>query len=157
MTRDASFTDGAARALRLRALDTDDLAVVSTLVQDAVLSSADMRWHKGKRRFALLLNRYRWEDNARAARANDHERVRAVLAIEDVDRVQSAGLPQDGDFVLSLLSLVWEPGEDGTGRLVLTFAGDGAIAVTVEALEVLLQDVTRPYPAPSRHAPGHDI
>jgi len=157
MSRDAGFADGAARALRLRAFDMDDLAVVSALVQDAVLSSADMRWQKEQRRFALLLNRYRWEDNERAARANDHERVRAMLVIEDVERVQSAGLPQEGDFVLSLLSLAWEPGEDGAGRLILTFAGDGAIAVTVEALEVLLQDVTRPYPAPSRHAPGHDV
>lgn len=158
MTRDAGFADGAARAIRLRAFDMDDLAVISALVQDAVLSSADMRWQKEQRRFALLLNRYRWEDSERATRTNDHERVRAMLVIEDVGRVQSAGLPPgDVDLVLSLLSLAWEPGEDGAGRLILTFAGDGAIAVTVEALEVLLQDVTRPYPAPSRRAPGHDM
>ena len=158
MTEDAGFADGAARPLRLRALDADELAVISALVQDAVLLSSDMQWHKGRRRFALLVNRYRWEDSDRAARARDHERVRALLVLEDVTRVQSSGLPQGADdLVLSLLSLSWEPGEDGTGRLILTFAGDGALAVEVEALEVLLQDVTRAYPAPARRAPGHDV
>ncbi|MBW7923048.1 MAG: DUF2948 family protein [Rubellimicrobium sp.] len=158
MTEDASFADGAMRALRLRALDGDDLAVISALAQDAVLSSADMRWEKGRRRFVLLLNRYRWEDADRAARARDHERVRSLLVIEDVTRVQSSGLPQGADdLVLSLLSLAWEPGEDGAGRVLLTFAGGGALALAVEALEVLLQDVTRPYADPARRAPGHDV
>lgn len=125
MTGDASFADGATQALRLRGLDADDLSVISALAQDAVLSSADMRWEKGRRRFALLVNRYRWEDAERAARAGDHERVRSLLVIEDVLRVQSSGLPQGADLVLSLLSLAWEPGEDGAGRVILTFAGDG--------------------------------
>ena len=38
---------------------------------------------------------------------------------------------------------------------MLTLAGDGAIALEVEALEVTLQDVTRPYRAPSGKAPAH--
>ncbi len=33
--------------------------------------------------------------------------------------------------------------------MVLTLAGDGAIALEVEALDVTLKDVTRPYIAPS--------
>ncbi|KKM80919.1 hypothetical protein LCGC14_1335040 [marine sediment metagenome] len=42
-----------------------------------------------------------------------------------------------------------------TGRVILTLAGDGAIALDVEALEVTLRDVTRPYIAPSGKAPQH--
>ena len=49
----------------------------------------------------------------------------------------------------------FEPGEDGTGRVVLTLAGDGAIRLSVEALELHLRDVTRPYSAPSGKAPDH--
>jgi hypothetical protein len=58
-------------------------------------------------------------------------------------------------MVLSVLQLAWEAGEDGTGRLVLTLAGDGAIAADVEALEVTLTDVTRPYIAPTGKVPSH--
>lgn len=150
MSEDARFEDGAERALRLRALDADDLGVVAALVQDAVFSGAEMAWDRRRRRFAVLLNRFRWEDR-RAA-----ERVRSVLAIEDVTGVASQGVKPGDDVVLSLLTMDWEPGEDGTGALVLTLAGDGAIRVAVEALEVTLTDVTRPYVALSGKVPDHD-
>ena len=78
------------------------------------------------------------------------------LAVEDAVKVASQGIDRtDKDTILSLLSIAFEPGDDGTGRLILTLAGDGAIAVDVEALEVTLRDVTRPYGAPSRKAPDH--
>jgi len=79
-----------------------------------------------------------------------------VLLIEDVMGVRSQGVPKgDADTILSLLALEFRPGEDGTGEVLLTLAGDGVIAARVEALEVVLRDVTRPYVAPSRKAPRH--
>ncbi|TNC61997.1 DUF2948 family protein [Rubellimicrobium roseum] len=149
--RDARFSDADEGPLRLRALDADDLRVISALVQDAVVTVGDVAWLRQHRRFAALVNRFRWEGPTRTP-----ERVRSVLAIEGVTAVRSQGVdPRDRDTVLSILSLGWEPGEDGAGRLLVTLAGDGTIAVEVEALEVRLQDVTRPYLAPSRRAPTH--
>lgn len=148
--KDAAFRDGDERALRLMARDPEDLVALSALVQDAVFLGNQMRWQPRARRFALLLNRFRWEDPAGRA-----ERVQSVLSIEDVTAVQSTGISRDADTVLSLLALSFQPGADGTGRLELTLAGDGAIALEVECLELLLQDVTRPYIAPSRQRPNH--
>jgi hypothetical protein len=158
VTGDARFEDAGEAPLRLRALDADDLAVISGLCQDAVLPASELKWDRRGRRLGLLLNRFRWEDAAAAeARRRDYERVQSVLAIEDVAGVRSAGVPRgDGETVLSLLAIGFEPGEDGTGEVVLTFAGDGEMRVSVEALEVLLRDVTRPYRAPSGKAPRHD-
>lgn len=157
MTGDARFEDGAEQPLRLKALDAEDLTVVSAAVQDAVFPIGEMRWQKDKRRFGLLLNRFRWEDAEAAKRADRPvERVQSVLAIEDVRKVVSQGIDRgEKDMVLSLLSVAFEPGEDGTGRVVLTLAGDGAIGVDVEALEVTLRDVTRPYRAVSGKIPEH--
>jgi len=157
MVEDARFEDGGDRPLRLRALDADDLAVISALVQDAVLSMGEVRWQTQKRRLALLLNRFRWEDLPRAERSGrPFERVQSVLAIEDVTRVATRGVDRaDRDTILSILAIAFEPGEDGSGRVHLTLAGDGAIAADVEALEVILQDVTRPYIAPSKTRPSH--
>ena len=150
MVEDARFEDGGEKALRLKALEPDELPVIASLVQDAVFPGSEMTWDRRGRRFALLLNRYRWE----AGRSP--ERVQSVLTIEDAVRVASQGVERgDGDMVLSLLTLAWEPGEDGTGACVLTLAGDGAIRVEVEALEVTLTDVTRPYVAPSGKRPEH--
>lgn len=157
MTGDARFEDGGEAPLRLRALDVDDLAVISGLCQDAVLPASELKWDRRARRLGLLLNRFRWEDAPAAeARRREYERVQSVLAIEDVTAVRSTGIPRGGaETVLSLLAIAFDPGEDGAGELVLTFAGDGELRVSVEALEVLLRDVTRPYRAPSGQAPRH--
>ena len=158
MSDDATFEDGGEAPLRLKALDADDLNVIAALVQDAVFPASEMRWDRKARRFALLLNRFRWEDADRAkARRRAFERVQSVMVIEDVMAVKSQGVdPSDADMVYSLLSMAFHPSEDGMGRLELTLAGDGTVAIDVEALEVVLRDVTRPYVAPSKQAPSHD-
>ena len=157
MSGDARFEDGAERPLRLKALDGDDLQVISSLIQDGVFTGADIKYDRTRRRFAILINRFRWEDaEAAEKRGRPFERVRALLAIEDVQAVRSQGLDAaDKDAILSALALEFAPGEDGTGVVTLTLAGDGAIACDVEALEVMLQDVTRPYVAPSGKSPSH--
>jgi hypothetical protein len=154
---DARFEEGGEGPLRLVAQDADDLKVISTLVQDAVLPVTELKFDPRRRRFALMLNRFRWEDREHAERVGRaYERVRSVLVVEDVGKVQSMGFDRaDSDLVLSLLSVTFTPGEEGAGRLTLTLAGDGAIALDVEALEVRLDDVTRPYRAPSGKAPHH--
>lgn len=160
---DATFEDGAQKPLRLIARDSADLRILSALAQDAVLTGSDLRYAKNRRRFSLLLNRFRWEDESQARSAGrQFERVRAVLDFGDVTAVAHQGLSREEDTVLSLLSIDFTPDADtaegepaGPGRVVLTFAGDGALALTVECLEVELSDVTRPYVAPSRQAPRH--
>ena len=154
---DARFEDGAERPLRLTARDAEDLRVISALCQDAVLPATEMRWDRRRRRFAVLLNRFRWEDRTAAEAARrPYERARALLVAEGVLAVRSMGIDRaDRDLVLSLLSLDWAAGDDGAGTLTLVLAGDGAVALSVEALDVSLQDVTRPYRAPSGKAPSH--
>ncbi|MBF9036403.1 DUF2948 family protein [Rhodobacterales bacterium HKCCE2091] len=152
MAEDARFEDADGGPLRLRALDAEDLQVISTLTQDAIFPITEMTWDRRRRRFGCLLNRFRWEEGS----AHGPERVQSVLAVEDVQSVRSQGIDRaDTDMILSLLSLDWQPGEDGTGRLSLVLAGDGAVELEVEALEVTLRDVTRPYVAPSGHRPDH--
>ncbi len=154
---DARFEDGGERPLNLAAADGDDLGVIATLVQDAVFSAADIAYQPGRRRLAILINRFRWEDREAAERAGRaYERVRAILVVDDVTRVRSQGFDRhDGDLVLSLLTLTFTAGADGTGTLLLTLAGDGEIAAEVEAVNLTLKDVTRPYAAPSGQAPRH--
>ena len=150
---DARFEDGMDKPLRLIAFDAEDLQVVSAMTQDAVWPAAQMAWHSKERRFAVLLNRFRWEAHS----ASQAERVQSVLSFEDVKAVQTQGFDQrDSDLILSLLSITFIPATDGTGTCLLTLAGDGAIRLEVEALEASLRDVTRPYVSPAKRAPSHD-
>ena len=151
MSEDARFEDGGEKPLHLGAMDPDDLSVLSALCQDAVFPGSEITWQPKTRRLALLLNRFRWERGGGPA-----ERVRSVLVIENVLRVQSQGVAKgDADTVHALLSVGFEPGEDGAGHVELVLAGDGAIRAEVEALELVLKDVTRPYGAPSKKRPFH--
>lgn len=153
---DARFADGAEQPLALRALDAEDLAVISAVAQDAVLPVTEMRWQRRRRRFAMLINRFRWEDSR--ATGSLPERVQSVLAIEDAVAVRSFGLDRgDASLVISVLSVTFTPGEDGGGQVEVVLAGDGMVSITVECLEVTLRDVTRPYGAPSRRVPSHPL
>ncbi|MEP4246871.1 DUF2948 family protein [Tateyamaria sp.] len=155
MSDDAKFEDGREAPLNLGVLDAEDLQVVSSLTQDGVFPITEMTYARNQRRFALLINRFRWEDEGQGRHAP--ERVQSVLAFDLVQNVATNGIDRsDKDMILSLLSVGFEPGEDGAGDILLTLAGDGAIRLSVEAIEATLKDVTRPYVAPSKSAPRHD-
>ena len=158
MSNDATFEDGREAPLNLGALDDADLQVLSSLVQDAVFPITEMKWRADERRFVVLVNRFRWEDEEAARlRGRAFERVQSLLVIDNVLKVASQGIDRsDPDMILSVLAVTFEPGEDGAGHVTLTLAGDGGLRFEVEALEVALKDVTRPYQAPSRSVPAHD-
>ena len=157
MTLDAKFEDGGEAPLNIGALDSEDLTVISAMVQDAVLPIGEISWQANQRRLALLINRFRWEDKTNAERqGRPVERVQSLLAFDTVLSVASQGLDRSQkDLVLSVLSITMENAENGDCYLTVTLAGDGALRIRVEAVEVHLRDVTRPYAAPSRKSPHH--
>jgi hypothetical protein len=154
---DARFEDGDDTPLRVIAQGPDDMPVLAALLQDAVFPITEMVYDRKRRRFALLLNRFRWEDREAAQRGGrGFERVQSLLVLQDVLGVQTQGIDRaDRETVLSVLTMAFAPGEDGAGRITLTLAGDGAIALMVETLDATMTDVTRPYLAPSKKAPHH--
>ncbi|MFS4437709.1 DUF2948 family protein [Paracoccaceae bacterium GXU_MW_L88] len=154
---DARFADGAEEALALKAEGAEDLPVISAMIQDAVGQVSEMRWIPKQHRLAFLLNRFRWEDaDEAAAQSRPYERVQSVLVIDGALKVSSSGIDRnDQELVFSLLSLEFTPGEDGAGRMMLTLAGDGEIAVDVETIDVILKDVSRPYKARAKALPRH--
>lgn len=154
MTEDARFEDGREAPLNLGAFDEDDLKIISALAQDAVFPMTECTWQPNSRRFAMLLNRFRWEDDGRDR--HGAERVQSLLQFENVIQVTSQGIDrQDKDLVLSVLALEWHREESPSGTLTITLAGDGAIRLKLEAIELGLRDVSRPYRAPSGQTPRH--
>ncbi|MGQ0609860.1 MAG: DUF2948 family protein [Paracoccaceae bacterium] len=155
---DARFADGADEApLRLLAREPADLAVISALAQDAVLTAGQMVHAPRRRRVALGLNRFRWEDADRAqAQGRGFERVQSLLVIENVLSVQSAGIEREGGSQsLELLALSFAAEDAPAGWLRLHLSGGADLRMKVEALDVRLRDVSRPYLAPSGKRPDH--
>ncbi|HAY90569.1 MAG: DUF2948 family protein [Paracoccaceae bacterium] len=158
MNQDAGFNDALDRPLNLGAQDAEDLQVISSLTQDAVLTVDDLKWSRAERQLVFLLKRFRWEDVELAKQqGRDPERVQSLLVIQNATGLASQGIDRkQADIVLSLMSLEFSGAVDGVGDLILTFSGDGALKVQVDGLDVALRDVTRPYVAPSKQVPNHD-
>jgi len=158
MNQDAGFNDALDRPLNLGAQDAEDLQVISSLTQDAVLTVDDLKWSRAERQLVFLLKRFRWEDVELAKQqGRDPERVQSLLVIQNATGLASQGIDRkQADIVLSLMSLEFSGAVDGVGDLILTFSGDGALKVQVDGLDVTLRDVTRPYVAPSKQVPNHD-
>ena len=159
MTEDARFTDVAVsdQPLRLGIATAEDLEVASALMQDAVGLTGEISWMPKRRRLALLVNRFRWEDREAAeAERRDVERVRTALVIDDVLAVRANGLnPGEKDTIYSILRMSFEEGDAPAGTLTLDLAGDGALALDVECLEARVLDVSRPWVA--RGTPDHKL
>lgn len=153
---DVRYSD---RPLRLLMQDAGDVPVASALVQDAVGLSEDISWMPRRRRMTLLVNRFRWEDKDDAERQGRvFERVRSALVFDGVLRARVRGLdPRERDVAFAVLSLTFEPGDDGAGTILLTLAGDGDIALDVEAVDARLVDLTKPWAARAADAPDHGI
>ena len=135
--------------LKLMAFDKEDLEVVSSCCQDAILKVGEMTYFAKEKRFVMTLNRFVWEDETRK------ERRRAVLHFERVNRVQVSGIDRsDPEMVTSLLAVLFEEGDAPGGTLELVFAGDGAIRLDVECVEAQLSDMPAAWRAQSVPAHG---
>ncbi len=151
MVNDARFEDGGEAPVNIGAFDAEDLRIVSSLTQDAIFTTADMSWSPKKRRFALLVNRFRWE-----SAQNLPERVRSIIIMDHVLSISSQGIDRANEgHVMSMMMMSWDSGCDGAGQLLVTLSGKGAIRLACETLEVGLRDVTRPYSAVSGRSPRH--
>jgi hypothetical protein len=139
--------------LKLMAEDAADLDIIAAAAQDALLRVGDVSYDKKARRFAALINRFRWEQ---ADARGPFERVRSALSFESVLSVKSRKMRFDApDAVASLLSIGFTPDEEppsGVVRLVL--AGGGEIMLEVECLDALLMDIGAVWRTPRR--PDHE-
>lgn len=138
--------------LKLAAADAEDLEMLSARLQDAVGKLKDFAWLPKQRRFAVLVNRFRWEEAK-----GPGTRVQAVLRFDGVSKVQSVNVKQGApDAVVSLLAIKFIPNGEGdpAGTIELALAGGGTIRLTVECIDAELADQTAPWAA--RAKPDHE-
>src|SRR5262249_35409980 len=138
--------------LKLTALDADDLGVISTAVQDALVAVRDCVHFKDERRFVLLLNRFRWEADPTVD--SPYWRTHSALVFNEVTAVRHHNIPlHDPDRMLELLTLTLEYG-GGNDRLVtLRFAPGRALPHENTPLSSHFGGVGGPWPPPPKPAP----
>ena len=139
--------------LKFVVLDAEDLAVVSTHVQDAVVKVADVHWRPQEKRLVVGINRFDWE-GAQSAEP-EYRRRRSALRFERVLTCKCRSVnPAGKDAVLNLLAVEYAPTDAPAGVVNLIFSGGAALRLEVECLEAELADLGASWTActcPAHH------
>ena len=132
--------------LRLRAEDAEDIAVISAILQDALVAVGDMAWLAEERRFVLVASRFR-----REAAGGDRQRVHCGLRFDDVAACWRQRFnPRDRDRILVLLAI-----QAQDGALRIDFAGGAGVRLEVGRILCHLEDLGEPWP--TRQQPRHPV
>ena len=138
-------------ALKLRAEDAEDLAVVSACLQDALVPVRDLAYVPEDRTFLLVANRFRWENGLNPAPDEPaYERTLCGITFSEVAAVSYNGFRRTEDSrILSLLAIRPED-----GAVHLEFSGGATIRLEVARILCLATDLGEPWP--TQWQPRHD-
>ncbi len=142
------------KGLRLRAVDAEDVAMLSALLQDALIELPQLVFEASRRRFGGYLIRFRHEEHQHTPDAPMRQ-VKCALAFDGVTKVRYRGVDPTAALPLELLALSTDAGESPR-HATLHFAGGGALRLDFDRLAVRLEDIGDPWitaVAPS-HEPG---
>jgi hypothetical protein len=132
--------DSKAAELKFVVLDEEDLEVVSTHLQDAVVKVADVLWRPAEKRLVVALNRFDWEGAQSAS--PEYRRRRSALRFERALSCKCRNVDQAAkDGVLNLLAVEFAETEAPSGVVTLIFSGGAAVRLEVECLEAELADL----------------
>ena len=122
--------------LRLKAETQDDLSIIAAAVQDAILRVGEITYNMRGRSLTIRMSRFRHEQDVGA-------RAESGLRIDGVLNVKTRGIDRkDPEALAVLLNIDFDITDAPGGIVKLVFAGDGELHAQVEALEVILADVT---------------
>ena len=144
------MSDGDDKLLKLRAHDSEDLAVISALLQDALVPLGDITHLPHETSFIMAMNRYRWE------RSDTRLRVHSGVRFDTVQRAQFSGIDQrNRRQFLSFMAIEFQPQGKDLDEILLHFSGEGRIRLQIDNLSCRLTDFDEPWSTHRR--PDHDL
>ena len=143
--------------LKLRAVETEDVEILSALLQDGLVASSDLHYQKYEASFVMIINRFCWELNDESESEKQPHRCLCCLKAANVKQVSQRGLSAGANQFYNLLSITYEEAKKNTkalNRLTFTFSDGYGIRLAVDELALIVQDIAVPYPGIAR--PQHE-
>jgi hypothetical protein len=125
--------------LKLIALDSDDLAVISAHVQEARVHASDIIWREVEKRLVVGMRRLDWEQTLSGETAP--RRLIAALRFDRVLSCQSRNIDCGALETLELIGIEFQECESPGGCALLMFSHGGALRLELECLECELTDL----------------
>ena len=131
--------------LKLYGRNLDDLKVISAYLQDSIVSVRDIVFLKRNKTFLMMVNRFMWEDVEKGV-FRKNKRIRSAITFNNVKKVISKNINQKNkERALELLTVKSFFPADNLYQIQLIFAGDNLITIFVEIIDVLLEEIGKPY------------
>ena len=129
--------------MNLNAIDTDELKIISTILQDGLIEVNDIKYLPSIRSFFLMITRFMWEE--KIVNKVD-QRIKAVLSFEDVLSVYSKNIDQlNKNKTLELVTFNYYPNNSKNIEIELLFKNDAIIKLETEIIRCKLKDQGEPW------------
>ena len=124
--------------MKLNAIDTEELKIIATVLQDGLIEVSDVRYLPSIRTFIVMITRFMWEEKI-VNKTNN--RTKAVLVFEDVLAVHSRNIDQmNKTKVLELLTFNFYYNKSKNIEIELLFNNDATIKLETEVVQAKLED-----------------
>ena len=131
-------TLGALNKMKLDAIDTEELKIIATVLQDGLIEVSDVKYLPSIRTFIVMITRFMWEEKI-VNKTNN--RTKAVLVFEDVLAVHSRNIDQmNKTKVLELLTFNFYYNKSKNIEIELLFNNDATIKLETEVVQAKLED-----------------
>ena len=143
------------KKLKLIGKNQEDLKIISTYIQDSIVSVGDMVFLEKNRIFLMLVNRFMWEDIEKET-SNQFKRIKCAIKFEEVLKVKSKKINQENKNArLECLAIKCNEILNENYEIVFLFSGNGIITLISEAIEVVMHDLGEAWEV--KHIPKHKI
>ena len=129
--------------MKLNAIDTEELKIITTVLQDGLIEVNDVKHLPSSRTFIVMITRFMWEEKIINKTNN---RTKAILVFEDVLAVHSRNIDQmDKTRVLELLMFNFYENKSKNVEIELLFNNDATIKLETEVVQAKLEDQGEPW------------
>jgi len=144
------------KVLSLRCEKDQDIKVISSLLQDSLVSNADIYFERTQKTFAFIANRFCWERVSRKKTDFSYYRVLSGVNIQNVISVKQKNLIQKKNNETALFyNLLTIEYDSVSNEITLIFSQGISVKLNISKLNLFIRDLNEPYP--TKQIPEHFV
>ena len=144
------------KVLSLRCEKDQDIKVISSLLQDSLVSNADIYFERTQKTFAFIANRFCWERVSSKNSDFSYYRVLSGVNIQNVISVKQKNLIQKKNNETALFyNLLTIEYDSVSNEITLVFSQGISVKLNISQLNLFIRDLNEPYP--TQQIPEHFV
>ena len=144
------------KVLSLRCEKDQDIKVISSLLQDSLVSNADIYFERTQKTFAFIANRFCWERVSSKNSDFSYYRVLSGVNIQNVVSVKQKNLIQKKNNETALFyNLLTIEYDSVSNEITLIFSQGIIVKLNISKLNLFIRDLNEPYP--TQQIPDHFV